>query len=119
VKACKAIRAKKLGGNVGLFLLSADGFVGHRADGEMILILLLALYQSRARGGPVGEYRFSILDAHGTLNGSASRLHCSDDGVAIKHAEEMIGGNFVELWQGERRVGRFETVRSRKGLRSS
>jgi hypothetical protein len=62
----------------------------------------------------VGEYRFYILDAHGTLKGRAGRLHFPDDGAAIKHAEKMIGGHFVELWQGERRVGRFDTVQRRK-----
>ena len=67
----------------------------------------------------MGEYRFYILDAHGALKGPASRLHCPDDGAAIKHAEQMIGSHFVELWQGERRIGRFNTVQRRKRLQPS
>jgi hypothetical protein len=51
-------------------------------------------------------YRFYALNSEGTLMGSAVRIKCSDDGAAIKHAQN-IKGNFVELWQDERRVGRF------------
>jgi hypothetical protein len=38
--------------------------------------------------------------------GSAIRLECRDDGEAIKRAENLKG-HFVELWQGERRIGRL------------
>jgi hypothetical protein len=50
-------------------------------------------------------YRFNGLDSDGVLMGSAIRLEFPNDGVAIKHAEN-IKGHFVEIWQGERRIGR-------------
>jgi hypothetical protein len=62
----------------------------------------------------VRKYRFYILDADETLKGTASHLHFSGDGAAIKHVGQMIGGDFVELWEGERRIGRFDTVQRRK-----
>jgi hypothetical protein len=64
-------------------------------------------------GDRVGEYRLYLLDTKKALKGPASRVHFSDDGAAIKHAEQMIGGEFVELWVGERRVGRFDAAQLR------
>jgi hypothetical protein len=46
------------------------------------------------------------LNSDETLMGSAIRLECRDDGEAIKRAENLKG-HFVELWQGERRIGRL------------
>jgi hypothetical protein len=54
-------------------------------------------------------YRFYILDSSETLQGPATRIDCADDSVAIKQAKEIVGGYFVELWQGERRIGRFDS----------
>jgi hypothetical protein len=54
-------------------------------------------------------YRFYILDSSGALKGAATRMDCADDNAAIKQAKLIVGGCFVELWQGERRIGRFET----------
>jgi hypothetical protein len=51
-------------------------------------------------------YRFYALDSVGTFTGSAVRLECPNDSAAIKHTEN-IKGHFVELWQGDRRIGRF------------
>jgi hypothetical protein len=56
-------------------------------------------------------YRFYILNPDATLKGSATRLDFPDDSVAINHAEQMIGGHSVELWQNDRRVGRFACKR--------
>jgi hypothetical protein len=56
-------------------------------------------------------YRFYILDLVGQLIRSM-RCECPDDGVAIRHAERTIDGSSVELWQDERRIGRFDTNRS-------
>jgi hypothetical protein len=54
-------------------------------------------------------YRFYVLAASGALKGPATRIDCSDDSAAIKQAKQIVGGHFVELWQGERRIGRFDT----------
>jgi hypothetical protein len=54
-------------------------------------------------------YRFYILASNAAFKGSATRLDCLDDAAAIKQAEQMVGGHFVELWQDERRLGRFST----------
>jgi hypothetical protein len=59
-------------------------------------------------------YRFYILDSSGTLKGPATRIDCSDDSAAIKQAEQIVGGYFVELWQSERRIGRFDTKPSKR-----
>jgi hypothetical protein len=56
-------------------------------------------------------YRFYILNSDATLKGSATRLDFLDDSAAINHAEQMIGGHSVELWQDDRRVGRFASKR--------
>jgi hypothetical protein len=58
-------------------------------------------------------YRFYILDSSGTLKGPATRVNCADDSAAIKQAKQIVGGYFVELWQGERRIGRFDTKPSK------
>jgi hypothetical protein len=56
-------------------------------------------------------YRFYILNSDATLKGSVTRLDFLDDSAAINHAEQMIGGHSVELWQDDRRVGRFASKR--------
>jgi hypothetical protein len=56
-------------------------------------------------------YRFYILDSEASLKGSATRLDFPDDSAAVNHAEQMIGGHSVELWQDDRRVGRFVSKR--------
>jgi hypothetical protein len=68
---------------------------------------------------PVDDYRFYILDLNETLTGPSTRLDFPDDNAAIKYAEKMVGGHFVELWQGERRIGRFATIERRKRSRST
>jgi hypothetical protein len=60
-------------------------------------------------------YRFYILDSGAALKAAAMRVDCCDDNAAIKQAEQIVGGYFVELWQGERRVGRFKTKTKGKG----
>jgi hypothetical protein len=46
------------------------------------------------------------------------RLDCPDDSAAIKQAEHMLDGYSVEIWQLERRIGRFVTSRARLAQRS-
>jgi hypothetical protein len=77
---------------------------------ERINVLVEALKQRQqtmhATEMPMAVYRFYTLDSDGALMGSAMRLKCRDDNAAIKHAE-TIKGHFVEVWQGQRRIGRF------------
>jgi hypothetical protein len=60
----------------------------------------------------MATYRFYIIGADGRLIRSL-RLDCPDDSAAIKQAEHMLDGYSVEIWQLERRVGRFDTSRAR------
>jgi hypothetical protein len=81
--------------------------------------LLFLLAKSRryiSKRGHAGRlvmaiYRFYVLNSDATLKGSATRLDFLDDSAAINHAEQMIGGHSVELWQDDRRVGRFASKR--------
>jgi hypothetical protein len=57
-------------------------------------------------------YRFYILDSVGQLTRSM-RCDCADDDAAIKQAEHTLDAYSVELWQDERRIGRFATSRAR------
>jgi hypothetical protein len=57
-------------------------------------------------------YRFYIIGSGGQLTRSV-RCDCSDDSRAIKQAEHMLDAYAVELWQDERRIGRFGTSRAR------
>ena len=61
-------------------------------------------------------YRFYIRGADGQLIRSV-RLDFPDDSSAIKQAELMLDGNSVEIWQLERRIGRFDTSRARLAQR--
>jgi hypothetical protein len=51
-------------------------------------------------------YRFYIIDLVGQLVRSM-RCECPDDNAAIKQAEHTHDASSVELWQDERRIGRF------------
>jgi hypothetical protein len=59
-------------------------------------------------------YRFYIKGSDGQLIRSA-RLECPDDSAAITHAEHTLDGYSVEVWQLERRLGRFDTHRALLG----
>ena len=61
-------------------------------------------------------YRFYIIGAGGQLIRSV-RLDCPDDSAAIKQAELMLDGYSVEIWQLERKIGRFDTTRARLAQR--
>jgi hypothetical protein len=61
-------------------------------------------------------YRFYIIGSGGQLTRSV-RCDCPDDSAAIKQAEHMLDAYSVELWQDERRVGRFGTGRARLAQR--
>jgi hypothetical protein len=45
------------------------------------------------------------------------RFDCPDDSAAIKQAELMLDGYSVEIWQLERKIGRFDTTRARLAQR--
>jgi len=61
-------------------------------------------------------YRFYIVGADGRLIRSA-HFDCPDDSAAIKQAELMLDGYSVEIWQLERRIGRFDTSRAKLARR--
>jgi hypothetical protein len=62
-------------------------------------------------------YRFYIIGADGQLIRSV-RLDCPDDSAAIKQAELTLDGYSVEIWQLERRIGRFDTSRAKLARRT-
>jgi hypothetical protein len=61
-------------------------------------------------------YRFYAIGSGGQLIRSM-RCDCPDDSVAITQAEHTLDAYSVELWQGERRIGRFDTSRARLAQR--
>jgi hypothetical protein len=64
----------------------------------------------------MAAYRFYIIGADGQLIRSV-RADCPNDSAAIKQAEDMLDGYSVEIWQLERRVGRFDASRARLAQR--
>jgi hypothetical protein len=56
-------------------------------------------------------YRFYVIGSDRQLIRSV-RLDCPDDSAAIKQAEHTLDGHSVEIWQLERRIGRFDTSRA-------
>ena len=52
------------------------------------------------------EYRAHIIRTDGQFLG-ALKLICSDDASAKEYAKQLVDGHDIELWQGERRIERF------------
>jgi hypothetical protein len=58
-------------------------------------------------GGSVAEYRIYIIAPSGQFL-RALELLCSDDESAKEYAKQLVDGVDVELWEGDRRVERFQ-----------
>jgi hypothetical protein len=52
------------------------------------------------------EYRACHVSEDGSVLRSVL-LVCPDDEVAKVYARQLVDGHAIELWQGERRVGKF------------
>jgi hypothetical protein len=52
------------------------------------------------------EYRASLVSEDGSVLRSVL-LVCPNDEIAEEYARQLVDGHAIELWQGERRVGKF------------
>jgi len=57
----------------------------------------------------VTDYRVYILNDKGHIQ-SDTAIVSADDAQAIEAAKKIVGARNVELWDGERMVGRFKTT---------
>jgi hypothetical protein len=57
--------------------------------------------------GDMPEYRVYIVGSDGHFYNSVP-LECADDTEAMKHAEQLVDGHDVELWQRDRKIARFD-----------
>ncbi|MBU6463396.1 MAG: hypothetical protein KGK01_04190 [Bradyrhizobium sp.] len=55
------------------------------------------------------DYRVYILNDKGHIQGDTA-IVSADDAQAIEAAKKIVGARNVELWDGERLVGRFKTT---------
>jgi hypothetical protein len=55
----------------------------------------------------VAEYRIEVVGVLGNFIRSI-RIDCTDDNAAIEAAKQFIDGHDIELWQGDRRITRFD-----------
>jgi hypothetical protein len=53
------------------------------------------------------EYRAYIVGSDGHFK-QAVHLNCPDDATAENHAQQLVDGHDVELWQLDRKVATFE-----------
>jgi hypothetical protein len=53
------------------------------------------------------DYHAYIIGEDGLSIKSIS-LECADDLAAIEYAVQLIDGHDVELWEGDRRIARFD-----------
>lgn len=61
------------------------------------------------RQDQVTDYRVYILNDKGHIQ-SDTLIVCDDDAQAIEAAKRLVGVRHVEMWDGERLVGRFKTT---------
>ncbi len=54
----------------------------------------------------MAEYRAYIIETDGRFM-RAIELVCPDGEKAIEYARQLMDGHDVELWQGDRRIDRF------------
>lgn len=55
------------------------------------------------------DYRVYILNDKGHIQNDTA-IVSADDAQAIEAAKKIVGARNVELWDGERLVGRFKTT---------
>jgi hypothetical protein len=52
------------------------------------------------------EYRACLMSEDGTVLRSLQLL-CPDDDTAKEYARQLADGHAIELWLGEKRIGKF------------
>ena len=55
----------------------------------------------------MAEYRAYVIGTDGRFM-RAVGLVCPDDDTAKEYAKQLVDGHDVELWQGDRRIERFQ-----------
>lgn len=53
------------------------------------------------------EYRVYIVGSDGHFQSSVP-LVCADDDEALEHAQQLVDGHDVELWQRARKIARLD-----------
>jgi hypothetical protein len=56
----------------------------------------------------MSDYRVNVFDRDNHVLKRVA-LDCADDNAAIEYAKQYIDGHDIEVWQGERRIARFDT----------
>jgi hypothetical protein len=54
------------------------------------------------------HYRVYVIGQDGHFIKSID-LSCADDSAAVESAKQLIDGHDLELWQGDRRIARFDS----------
>jgi len=53
------------------------------------------------------QYQAYIIDSDDEFKNSVT-LECADDEVALKRAQQLVGGHHVELWQYTRKIATLD-----------
>jgi hypothetical protein len=77
-------------------------FSWRNAGQRPVVLFLAGLLRTRE----MPEYRACLVSEDGSVLRSVL-LVCPDDEVAKEYARQLVDGHAIELWQGERRVGKF------------
>ena len=75
---------------------------------NFVVLRRLMNYCFRAGGVGMLHYRAYLLDEHRHVI-SAANLYCADEQAAKERAQQLVGGNDVELWQLDRRIAVFKS----------
>jgi hypothetical protein len=89
-----------LAGRLNLFLVFPDTLVSREAP------------FSPLQGASVmkHEYRAHVINRHGRVIGRVI-IACDNDASAKSRVERLVAIHSLELWEGERKIARFEAVR--------
>ncbi len=60
------------------------------------------------------EYRACLMNEDGSVLRSLQLL-CPDDDTAMEYARQLVDGHAIELWLGEKQVGRFNRPTPERG----
>jgi hypothetical protein len=63
----------------------------------------------------MATYRADLINVDGSIF-RAIDLGCPSDDVAKEHAQSLVEGHDVELWQGSRLVAKFKHKLFRRGV---
>jgi hypothetical protein len=81
---------------------------GHCQSGCVTLIFTTLLFENWSKTMP--DYRIYSLDEGGHIVHPPAVINCANDGEAIDYAEALSGGQLLEVWEKDRRVGRIEPI---------